>query len=37
MVKIKYTNNFNKEYSKLSQRNKKTMKKQLKYLVKDQF
>ncbi|HKL42221.1 MAG TPA: hypothetical protein VJ962_06560 [Clostridia bacterium] len=37
MVEIKYTENFKKEYSKLSKRNKKTLKKQLRHLVKDQF
>jgi len=36
-MKLKYTNNFKKKYSKLSARKKKTLKKQLKFLSKDQF
>lgn len=36
-MKIKYTNNFKKKYSKLSDNKKKKLKKQLKLLSKDQF
>ncbi len=36
-MKLKYTNNFKKKYSKLSASKKKTLKKQLKFLSKDQF
>jgi len=37
MIKIKYTNNFKKKYSKLSKSRKKMLKKQLEYLIQNQF